>query len=238
MPFILRVDIDKPYGHHTLSNKVLSKLREDYYFPALGFLKYLYPTIDFLRFCNEYSIPTISYFRSCTMPNTEVKELLIKGNHTVGFHAEDTRSFDSFQAEFNLFKEQFGEEVHYFSKHGSGKLKLGRKHYPQYEPNKYIEWGKRLQIDYSFGNGIAKSYEDLFPKNKFYENMFWLERHYRDPNFYEIENVIEFAKKNVVVLVVHPSNFYSNKDVNDDLMKLFSRTFEESIPWLNRIHSL
>ena len=32
MGIVLRVDNDKPYGHATLPAKVLSKVREDYYF--------------------------------------------------------------------------------------------------------------------------------------------------------------------------------------------------------------
>jgi hypothetical protein len=235
MPFILRVDIDKPYGHHSFIKKVLSKVREDYYFPALNSLGYLKPSIEFLNFCNMVNVPAFLYFRNCTVPNSQVKDLILRGGHIVGFHAEDTRSIETFRSELTLFEEKIGFKVNFFTKHGSGKLKLGRNHYAPYEPEKYKKWGKQLNLDFSFGNGIAKNFNDLGVKDKFYEYMFWMEPEYRDVNFNSIENLIDYAKENIVVLVIHPANFYTHNNVREDLEKLIQLSKTNSIEWLNKI---
>jgi len=235
MPFILRVDIDKPYGHHNLIKKVISKLREDYCFPRLNCFEYLKPTIELLNFCNNFNIPAFWYFRNCTIPGLKIKNLIHKGDHTVGFHAENTFNFDSFKAEFNLFEKRIGLNIKHFTKHGSGLLKLGRHHYAEYEPEKYKKWGATLNLDFSLGNGIATNFDDLQVKNNFYKNMFWMEPEYRDRNFKETANLIEYAKENIVVLVIHPSNFYTNKFVRYELEKLIQLSKENSIEWLNKI---
>lgn len=235
MPFILRVDIDKPYGHHTLLKKVLSKIREDFYFPAFNSLGYLLPTVDFLNFCNDLNVPAFLYFRNCTIPSLQVKDLIRKGGHVVGFHAENTLSIETFSSELKLFEKRIGFKVNFFTKHGSGKLKLGRFHYAPYEPEKYKQWGTNLNLDFSFGNGIAKNFNDLGVTNKFYENMFWMEPEYRDSNFNRIENLIDYAKEHLIVLVIHPANFYTHKHVKQDLEKLIQLSKANSIEWLNKI---
>jgi hypothetical protein len=40
MAFILRVDVDKPYGRASFPAKVVSKIREDYWLPTVGWLGY------------------------------------------------------------------------------------------------------------------------------------------------------------------------------------------------------
>jgi len=235
MPFILRVDIDKPYGHHSLFKKVLSKIREDFYFPALDNLGYLRPTIELLNFCNYYDIPAFWYFRNCTVPNAHVKELICEGGHILGFHAENTRTKDTFVLELQTFEKRLGQKVYFFTKHGSGKFKLGRLHYPPYEPEKYKAWANQLEMDFSFGNGIAKSFSDLESDCQFYENMFWLESNYRDKRFNSIDALIDHAKKNVIVLIVHPANYFTDRNVREDLKKIILLSKQNSIEWIKEI---
>jgi hypothetical protein len=235
MPFLLRVDIDKPYGHHTFFNKILSKSREDYYFPAIEMLNYLKPTIEFLKFCNQHKVTSFLYFRNCTVPSNAVNLLIKEGGHKIGFHAEDTRTIETFKNEFFEFENKIGEKVNYFTKHGSGQLKLGRNHYPPFEPEKYKIWGKQLNIDFSLGNGIATCLEDFIPKDGFYSSMFWLESDYRHPNLNKIDDLIDFAKSNIVPLVIHPANFYTFPNVKNDLKRLIDLSKMNNITWLNEI---
>lgn len=235
MPFILRVDVDKPYGHHSISTKILSKLREDYYFPASKYLKYLKPTEEFLRFCNTNGVSSFLYFRNATIPTKKILELMSEGGHILGFHAENTITKETFQEELQIFEEKVGQKVHFFTKHGSGKLKLGKNHYPPYEPEKYQNWSNALGIDFSFGNGIANSIASLAAQDGFYPNMFWIERAYRDSHFSSLEPLIDLAKESLVTLVVHPANFYTDVNVKNDLLELFMRSREHAIHWLNHI---
>src|ERR1041385_3333452 len=105
MPLILRFDVDKPYGNAGLLRRVMSKLVEDYWFPRLDAFGYLSHLAAFLRYCNEQKIQGLFYFRLCTLPNDEIKTLLKQGNHKVGFHAENTRSFETFSDELKSFKD-------------------------------------------------------------------------------------------------------------------------------------
>jgi hypothetical protein len=68
MAFVLRIDVDKPYGTSNLLFKIISKLREDYFFPSHlpGYLKSLKLLI---RFLEKNNITSHIYFRICTLPS-------------------------------------------------------------------------------------------------------------------------------------------------------------------------
>lgn len=235
MPFLLRVDIDKPFGHHNLAVKLLSKFRENYYFPAFENLGYLKPTELLLKFLNDNNIPAFLYFRNCTIPNQKILDLIDDGKHILGFHAENTRTFESFKQEKLSFEKELGRNVSTFTKHGSGTYKLGRSHFPKYEPDKYLKWAADLSIDYSLGNGISSSYEDLLPINGFFKNMFWIEQKYRNPNFKDIQNITSLSNKMLIPLIVHPANFHTFPEVRKDLQFLINYSRDNKIEWLNKI---
>jgi len=235
MPFLLRVDIDKPYGHHNFPVKLLSKIRENYYFPAFDKLGYLKPTIMLLNFLNKNNVPAFLYFRKCTIPNKKILHLIDEGKHILGFHAENTKTFESFKQEKLCFEKKLGRNVLTFTKHGSGTYKLGRSHYPKYEPDKYKKWAAELSIDYSFGNGIPSGHEDLLPTNGFFNNMFWLEKNYRNPDFKDIHQITSLSNKMLIPLIVHPSNFYTFPEVRNDLQRILNYSRENKIAWINKI---
>lgn len=235
MPLILRVDVDKPYGHHTFLKRLISKLGEELYFPKIKFLGYLHNAKLLLDFCNEHEIPALWYFRNCTLPKPSMISALEAAGHTIGFHAENTRTIKTFKSELRYFEKKSRLEIRHFTKHGSGKLTLGRHHFAPYEPDKYLDWAERLNINFSFGNGIATSFEDLKPVDNFYQSMFWLELNYRSDSFHRIEGVIEFAKDNVVVLVIHPSNFLTDMRVKSELLRIVKLAEKNSIVWLKDI---
>jgi len=233
MGIILRVDVDKPYGNSNLLRKISSKLEEDYVsFRILNSKKYLTHLIGFLEFCNENKVPSILYFRHCTIPNKKVYDLIKIGGHKIGFHAENTRSFETFDSELSLFREKVKpEKVASFSKHGSGSLKLGKYHYPPFEPQKYLDWSKRLAIEFISGNDIAEKKEDLFATNNYFSRIFWMEREYRSKDFFDLKMVVEAAKENDIVVLIHPCNFDSTKAVFDDFNELIRLTKMENVGW-------
>jgi hypothetical protein len=233
MSLILRVDVDKPYGHSNIIRKVASKVVEDYFsLPVVGNFKYLSHLIQFLEYCNAEQVPGFIYHRTCTIPNKKVKNLLKEGNHKLCFHAENTRSYETFSAELEAFKKAAAPiQVSSFTKHGSGALKLGKHHYPPYEPEKYKEWAASSHTAFHFGNGIGKNAKDLYAENNFFENMFWMEHDYRDPAFCELQPLLDAAKTNDVVVLIHPCNFHSYKKVADDFKRLVSLSKEQHIEW-------
>lgn len=233
MSLVLRVDVDKPFGHASLMRKIASKLVEDYLGSiSPNFPKYLSHQIQFLQYCNDNSVPGFFYYRTCTKPSKVVSELMKAGGHKTGFHAENTRSLETLSAELGRFRDFVSPApVETFTKHGSGVLKLGKHHYPPYEPNKYKEWAKELNCSFPFGNEICEKEEDLFEVDGFHDAMFWIEPDYRNPKFNTIEQVLSAAKHHRVIVLIHPENFASHKTVSDEFKTLVKRAREESVSW-------
>jgi len=234
MSLVLRVDVDKPYGNANFVRKVFSKFMEDYVGKALTNSPfYLSHQKEFLQFCNQHAVSGYFYYRNCTIPNASVMELMNMGKHHTGFHAENTETLQTFSAELSAFRSKLGfVNVSTFSKHGSGVLKLGKHHYPKYEPAKYLEWSKHVNCLYPSGNGICESADELKPdSNGYYENIFWIELDYRSEAFHSIEQLIEVAKKQRVIILIHPENFASTKAVADEFELLIKRAKEEGVEW-------
>jgi hypothetical protein len=233
MGLILRVDVDKPYGHSSLLRKIASKVAEDYFpIPFFGGIQYLKHLEAFLECCNSEQVPGFIYHRQCTVPDKKINELLIAGGHKLGFHAENTRSEETFAAELRLFSEKVSPaKVSSFTKHGSGVLKLGKHHYPPYEPEKYKAWSARLGIGFYFGNGICANAADLYAADRFYPTMFWIEKDYRNPAFSELQQLLDAARSGDVAILIHPENFYTYKSVAHDFRQLIKLAREEGIGW-------
>ena len=231
MSLILRVDVDKPYGNSNLFTKIMSKASEDYWFPPVHSI-YLYHLEEFLEYCNSERISGFIYHRICTAPNEKIIKLLIQGNHKLGMHAENTLNDATFYAELNKLKKLCPTlNIESFSKHGSGKLKLGKSHYPPYEPEKYFNWSQKFHLQFYFGNGIPKCEQDLNPIGSFYPNVFWVERDYRDDHFSSIEKIIEIADNKDIPILIHPCNYHACRQVQDDFKYLIKLAKENNISW-------
>lgn len=232
MALLLRVDIDKPFGHHTFLRKVFSKLKEDYPFPQWFKMGYLSHFKEFLNYCNKNSVRGHMYHRMCTLPDAETVKLLKSGNHHYGLHTENTRNEDTFGSELKAFKKQSqGLEVESFSKHGSGVHKLGRYHYAPYEPEKYKQWAVKFNLLYPFGNGIAESPKDLIAESGWFANHFWLEHPYRHKAFNTIAQLLDFAQNNDAVVIIHPSNYKTDSKIMSDFKELVNEAKKRSIEW-------
>lgn len=234
MPLILRVDVDKPFGNSSFKNAVRSKLSEDYWYPKAKIFKsnYLAQLARFLEHCNADNVSGYFYYRMCTVPNQRINDLMRKGNHQAGVHAENTRSFDTFKAEWENLASRCELELGSFSKHGSGQLKLGKHHYAPYEPENYKDWAKKLNVDFRFGNDLCTSPEDFNGEQDFYSKIFWIEREYRTEHFATLEQLIESAKSNVVPVLIHPSNYDSTEAVREDFTKLIELAKANNVSWI------
>jgi hypothetical protein len=232
MALILRADVDKAYGRSNFIKRVASKLAEDYWFPSVTSLGYLSHVVDFAQFCDSQKIKGVFYHRLCTAPFINVQNILIQGGHKIGFHAENTKTAESFLDELNQFKKKTNlQNIDSFTKHGSGTLKLGKHHYPVYEPEKYIEWSSKYGIAYYFGNEICKNKEELLAQNNFFADMFWVEREYRHPDFCEFQQLLDVARTDDVVVLIHPCNFCASKVVSDDFKQLVKLSNEQNVSW-------
>ncbi|NVK65536.1 MAG: hypothetical protein HWE22_13170 [Flavobacteriales bacterium] len=232
MALILRVDVDKPYGRKSFPQKIMSKAREDFWFPQVNALGYLKATEEFISYCNENGVQGCFYFRNCTTPNKRITDLLKKGGHKVGFHAENTRTLESFSEELDVFKKETqGLSITSFTKHGSGQEKLGKHHYAPYEEDKYREWATSANINFPFGNAICSSLEDFQINDKFYPKMFWVHKDYRHQDFPTVENALDAAESLDVPVIIHPSNFIADSFVRQEFQKLVTLSNEKSIAW-------
>ena len=233
MGIVVRVDVDKPYGRKTIFGKVFSKLKEDYWFPTITGLGYLKATAEFIQYCNNNKVEAVFYFRNCTVPSKKITQLLKDGNHEVGFHAENTRSIDTFQNELDRFRRKVtGFDVTSFSKHGSGDIKIGRHHYYPYEPNSYKDWATKLNIGFRYGNEICDSKDDFSQTMDFYPKMFRIHQDYRGKTFNTIEEVVELAKEHTVPIIIHPSNFIAEQFVKTEFKRLISLAQLSKTEWI------
>jgi len=141
MSIILRMDIDHPYGKKSLFRHILSRISSDFYFPRIEALEYLNELKALLTLLNQHNVRSYIFFRQCSHPSPSVLERIDEGQHIIGLHLENSRSFGTFKNELNRFVKKLNRKIDVFSKHGSGKYKYGFRHYAPYEPEKYIDWG-------------------------------------------------------------------------------------------------
>lgn len=211
MSLIIRIDVDRPYGKQGLIRHVASRLRSDYYLPRLTWLRYLDELSNILELLNSKGKPAHVFFRRCTLPTQHIRGLIERGGHVIGLHLEDSRSYETFRSELRLMESQLGLQITSFSKHGSGLRKFGKKHYPPYEPVKYLEWGKAASMRVFFGNGENPSLPcDSNASLLYYPSAFWLEPAWRDRYTYPLSWLIREAKQRDVVMLLHPDNVVSD----------------------------
>ena len=231
MPIHLRIDVEKPYGNHTLPRKIVSKVIEAY-FPFAPRLKgYLSHLKEFIQICNEAGVKAMFFHRLCNVPDQEVLDLYTKGGHQLCFHFENSRSFDTLRDEIILFNKKVEVNVKLISKHGSGYYKLGKHHYPKYEPQKYREWADHLGVKFLFGNGIPEKLDDLKSINGYFENVFWMEGEYRHKNLFSLDEILRYANEKDVVILGHPESFFNIKQVEKDFRELFFQVANKKIGW-------
>lgn len=214
MALILRIDVDRPYGKRGLVRHVASRVSSDLYLPRMHWLGYLHDLKTILNLLNERGKPAYVFFRRCTFPISEIQVLMQQGGHKFGLHLENSRSAETFNEELRSLESRIGQRVTAFSKHGSGRLRLGLHHYPPYEPARYLPWAQESGMKLFLGNLEnpelePEQYGDLvhFPA------AFWLEPFWRDVNRFPIEWLLREATTRDVVILMHPDNVTASPEI-------------------------
>lgn len=232
MPLVLRVDVDKPYGRATLKERLLSKVREDYWFPAVSSIGYLIHLKRFLVFLSKEGIKAHIYFRRCTLPPRRWLEESLLDGHMLGLHAENTKNYDTFKKELEEVQAHFFPiKISSFTKHGYGNWKGGRSHFPFYEPDKYLKWSESFGIPFLFGNGMVNEPSEFSGQNRFYPSMFWINELHRDCERFTLQWAVDTAKESNVIVIVHPANFMAVEQVENDMRKLVSLARQQNVCW-------
>ena len=233
MALIVRIDVDRPYGKQGVVRHVASRIGSDYALPRMEWLGYLDELKTILRILNAQGRPAHVFFRKCTYPSPAVCELMEAGNHQFGLHLEDSRSAETFAEELGSLERALGRPVAAFSKHGSGRLRLGRHHFPPYEPEKYRGWAQEAGMKVFLGN-----LEDpqLRPSEAngllWFPSAFWLEPHWRDTQKFPIEWLLREAAERDVVMLLHPDNVTSSPEIMREFLMAIEKLDAAILPGL------
>lgn len=214
MALIVRIDVDRPYGRQGLVRHIASRVSSDYVLPRMGWLRYLDELKIILEILEANGKQAHVFFRKCTYPTPEICERMREGGHTFGLHLENSRSEETFIEELRSLERRLGQRVQEFSKHGSGKLHLGRYHHPPYEPQRYLPWAKAAGMKMFLGNLEDPELGPVQDGNlTYFPAAFWLEPHWRDTKRFPIEWLLEHAAARDVVMLLHPDNVTASPEI-------------------------
>jgi hypothetical protein len=231
MALIIRIDVDRPYGKQGLVRHLASRLRSDYFFPEVGWLRYLDELKTILRILNANGRRAHVFFRKCTYPTPEVCELMQAGGHHFGLHLENSRTVETFREELGSLEKKLGRRVVEFSKHGSGKLHLGRHHFAPYEPERYLPWAKGAEMRLFFGNLEDPEMSPVQDGELLYfPSAFWLEPYWRDKKRFPIEWLLHEAEVRDVVMLMHPDNVTASPEVMGEFLMAIERLETAVLP--------
>ena len=212
MALIVRIDVDRPYGRNPVARHVLSRLRSDLYFPRLEALGYLRELAVVLEVLNRLKARAYVFFRRCTLPSSCILRLIASGKHEIGLHLENSRSYTSFIGEKRTLERHIGRPVSALSKHGSGELRAGLRHYPPYQPDLYVQWARRSEMTLLLGNLEDPSLDPVqdVAGFRFYPAAFWLEPSWRNTEKFTVDWLRGRAASRDVALLVHPENILAD----------------------------
>ena len=231
MALIVRIDVDRPYGKQGIVRHVASRLSSDYFLPRTTWLGYLDELKAILRILNANGKSAHVFFRKCTYPTPEVRELMESGGHQFGLHLENSRSAETFLEELRSLEKQLGRRVVAFSKHGSGRLHLGWHHYAPYEPERYLPWGKQAGMRFFLGNLEDPNLKPLQDGELlYYPSAFWLEPHWRDTKKFPIEWLLSEAAERNVVMLLHADNVTASPEIMRDFLTAIEKLETAVLP--------
>jgi hypothetical protein len=232
MALIIRIDVDRPYGRRPLLRHFLSRLSSDLYFPRVSGFGFLAELEAMLAWLNEARARTYVFFRRCTLPSRSILKLLDAGRHEIGLHLENSRSLTTFLEETHIVEHHVGRKVRAVSKHGSGGAKYGFHHYAPYEPERYVEWAQQASMRLFLGNLEDPTLEATRVASGLlvFPSAFWLEPSWRNTQKFPVDWLLDRARHQDVVLLVHPENVLAQPQLVTDFRRLIgtleSRVFE------------
>ena len=216
---ILRIDVDNPYGWQTGWRKILNYLRLNWWFPAVKSLGYLIFLDELLDDLEARDVPAVFFFTELTVP----KNLERYKDYEVGAHIVSAGSYDEFLVELNDISGRLQRRIHGFTKHGSGKLKLSRRHEPLYDLDEYVKWAQKAKLRYFLGNGENPEERPFFVGDVLvYPSAFWINKNYRADK-YDLEWLAEESEKRDIIVLLHPYNWATNEQVRNDYEEILSR---------------
>jgi hypothetical protein len=231
MALIVRIDVDRPYGKQGIVRHVASLLSSDYFLPRTTWLGYLDELRAILRILNANGKSAHVFFRKCTYPTPEVRELMESGGHQFGLHLENSRSAETFLEELRSLEKQLGRRVVAFSKHGSGRLHLGRHHYAPYEPERYLPWARQAGMRFFLGNLEDPNLKPLQDGELlYYPSAFWLEPHWRDTKKFPIKWLLSEAAERNVVMLLHADNVTASPEIMRDFLTAIEKLETAVLP--------
>ncbi len=184
-----------------------------------------------LTWLNEEGVRAYAFFRRCTLPSKPILELLDTGRHEIGLHLENSRSAETFANELRILERHVGRKVLAVSKHGSGGARFGLHHYAPYEPEKYVVWAGQASMRLFLGNLEDPTLGPTTPSDGLivFPSAFWLEPSWRDTRKFSVDWLLDRARSDDVVLLVHPENVLADPSLVTDFRRLIgtleSRTF-------------
>lgn len=222
MALIVRIDVDRPYGKSPVGRHLLSRLSSDLWLPRIDSFGYLKELQVILEMLNKRNARSYVFFRRCTLPSERIMQLIDDGQHQIGVHLENSRSFRTFFQEKQLIERHIGKTVWALSKHGSGTAKYGYRHHVPYEPERYIDWARRSQMKVFFGNLEDPSIRPSNGTNGFvaFPSAFWLEPAWRDTSLFPVDWLSHEARKSDVVLLLHPENVLEKSELTEEFARL------------------
>ncbi|RLF16209.1 MAG: hypothetical protein DRN06_05355 [Thermoprotei archaeon] len=239
MPVLLRVDCDNgyvPLGSWPIRKLklALNYLNENYYAPHLpGFLEHFYALISRLE---EAGVTASIFFKYITLPPRKYAEWLVSRGFELGLHLLSAGDYEGFIREKRLVERRVGRILG-FTKHGDGRVKLSRRHYWRYEPEKYVRWGIRSGLKYFSGNVHAVITEvEVMKGFLYFPSVFCVEPWRRKAS---VREAAERANSGfVVVALVHPRNWVLTPQTRSELEELLTLvgeviTFREFISKFN-----
>ncbi len=231
MALIVRIDVDRPYGKQGFVRHVASRLSSDCFFPRTPWLGYLDELKTILGILNTNGRVAHVFFRKCTYPSPEICALMDAGGHRFGLHLENSRTAETFREEHGALEKQLGRRVTGFSKHGSGRLHLGRHHYAPYEPERYLPWGGEAGMTYFLGNFEDPELKPAkYGELLWYPSAFWLEPYWRDKKRFPIEWLLDEAPKRDVVMLLHPDNVTSSPEIMREFLTVVEKLETAVLP--------
>lgn len=214
MALIVRIDVDRPYGKQGIVRHVASRISSDFFLPRMHWLGYLDELKTILRILNASGKSAYVFFRKCTYPTSEICQLMQAGGHQFGLHLENSRSAETFQEELRSLERRLGQRITAFSKHGSGRLRLGRDHFFPYEPERYLPWARKAGMRFFFGNLENPELKPVQDGDlRSFPSAFWLEPYWRDAERFPIEWLLREAARRDVVMLLHPDNVTASPEV-------------------------
>jgi hypothetical protein len=219
MVLTLRIDIDNPFGYASRFRRQLNRLSINYNLvPRLAKLGYLDNARALNQWLSGYRIPATWFFRTVTYPTRSLLPLFTTGTNQINLHAERTGSMEAFRQEIVKWETLCQLKVTGFSKHGSGTLKLSRMHDPTYDPERLIDYAKKLDLKYFIGNGM--DYKESFLNLggfTYIPSVFWLDRIAQYESSNVLEQVVKDSAKQPVVVLLHPVWWHQQSELRNNL---------------------